>query len=157
MGIDLEKIDLLRNRANVSYEEAKTALEKSDNDLVEALILLEKDNKTKPDKKKESETFVNNATSFIKDIIEKGNETRLIIKKEERNIVNLSLTVTVIGSIVAPVIPLAGIPLALITRHKIRIEKKNGEDMKVNKVFDKVSSSVNSIMDGTEKDPKEDL
>ena len=35
-----EKVDMLRERANVSYEEAKNALEKSNGDVLEAMILL---------------------------------------------------------------------------------------------------------------------
>ena len=41
-----EKVDMLRERANVSYEEAKNALEKSNGDVLEAMILLEREGKT---------------------------------------------------------------------------------------------------------------
>ena len=47
MAVKLELIDELRKRANVSYEDAKDALEKCNGDIVEALIYLEKQNKTK--------------------------------------------------------------------------------------------------------------
>ncbi len=38
MNVSLEQIDLLRKRANVSYEEAKEVLEKFDGDIIEALV-----------------------------------------------------------------------------------------------------------------------
>ena len=44
----LEKVDRLRQRANVTYEEAKQALEQTGGDLLEAVILLEKQGKVDP-------------------------------------------------------------------------------------------------------------
>ena len=42
-----EKVDKLRERANVSYEEAKNALERSNGDVLEAMILLEREGRTR--------------------------------------------------------------------------------------------------------------
>lgn len=44
----LEKVEKLRERANVSYEEAREALEASDWDLLDAMVYLEKKGKVKP-------------------------------------------------------------------------------------------------------------
>ena len=41
-----EKVDMLRSRANVSYEDAKNALERSNGDVLEAMIILEREGKT---------------------------------------------------------------------------------------------------------------
>jgi len=43
---EFEKVEKLRQRANVSYEEAKKALEASNGDLLDAMIYLEKEGKT---------------------------------------------------------------------------------------------------------------
>ena len=43
----LEKIDRLRERANVTYEEARDALAQSGDDLLDAIVLLEKQGKVK--------------------------------------------------------------------------------------------------------------
>ena len=43
----LEKVERLRERADVSYEEAKAALDAAGDDLLEAMILLEKQGKAK--------------------------------------------------------------------------------------------------------------
>ena len=40
-----EMVELLRQKANVSYEEAKAALEASDWDLLDAIVLLEREGK----------------------------------------------------------------------------------------------------------------
>lgn len=42
-----EKVEKLRERANVTYEEAKAALEACDGDLLDAMVYLEKEGKTK--------------------------------------------------------------------------------------------------------------
>ena len=44
----LEMVEKLRERADVTFDEAKTALDQSDNDLLEALIYLEKNGKATP-------------------------------------------------------------------------------------------------------------
>lgn len=46
MTITLEQVDKLRERANVSFEEAKIALEQNNGDLLDALIWLERQGKT---------------------------------------------------------------------------------------------------------------
>lgn len=46
--VTLEQVEKLRERADVSFEEAKTALEQTDGDILDALILLERQGKTNP-------------------------------------------------------------------------------------------------------------
>ena len=41
-----EMVELLREKANVSYEEAKDALETANWDLLDAIVLLEREGKT---------------------------------------------------------------------------------------------------------------
>lgn len=41
----LEKVELLREKANVTYEEARSALEQADWDLLDAMVLLERQGK----------------------------------------------------------------------------------------------------------------
>ena len=38
----IEKVERLREKADVTYEEAKAALEQSDGDLLDAMVLLER-------------------------------------------------------------------------------------------------------------------
>jgi len=140
MNISLEQIDLLRKRANVSYNEAKEALENCNNNLVEALIYLEKEEKIKPEKKHGEGNFANG----IKNIIDKGNKTRFVIKKNKHYILNISSILAAL--LIAFTIPVSLLILlvALITGHKIRFERV-GEAFMVNKVLDKVSETVDNI------------
>ncbi len=43
----IEKVERLRERANVTYEEARAALEMTGGDLLDAIVLLEKQGKLK--------------------------------------------------------------------------------------------------------------
>ncbi|WP_443663484.1 DUF4342 domain-containing protein, partial [Clostridium sp.] len=136
------QIDELRKRANVSYEDAKNALEQNEGNIIESLIYLEKQNKIKPDEK-----TCNESTFFkkIKILIKKCNETKLVIKKNDNVILNICITLAVILTIVATPLVIVGLVLAIITKHKIRIVKKNNEDSQVNKIFDKMSVVVNNV------------
>ncbi|AGK96296.1 DUF4342 domain-containing protein [Clostridium pasteurianum] len=137
MSVKVELIDELRKRANVSYEEAKEALEKCNGDLVEALIYLEKQNKVKSD---EGSSFFN----IIKKIIKKGNTTKFIIKKKDNIILSLPVTIVVIITVFAPYVAVPGLILALITGHRFRFKGKNGEPAKVNETLDKISNVVDT-------------
>ncbi|AOT70803.1 DUF4342 domain-containing protein [Geosporobacter ferrireducens] len=142
MSITLEKIDLLRERAHVSYQDAKEALERCNNDIVEALVYLEQDHKVKPEKKAscESKFF-----SKVKTVVQKGNETKLVIAGKKDNLINIPLTAAILITIVATPVVIVGVPVALLTNHKIRIEKKDGQDVEVNEILDKMSSAVSSV------------
>lgn len=48
--VSLEQVEELRKRANVSYNEAKKALEEANGDILDAIINLEKQNKIEPPK-----------------------------------------------------------------------------------------------------------
>ena len=66
MNITLEQIDILRKRANVSYKEAKDALEKNNGNMVEALTYLEEQNRIKPEGIKIGDSsFINSIKHFF--------------------------------------------------------------------------------------------
>lgn len=48
--VTLEQVEKLRKYANISYEEAKKALEETNGDILEAIVNLEKQNRIKPPK-----------------------------------------------------------------------------------------------------------
>lgn len=141
MSINLEQIDLLRERTGVSYNEAKEALEKSNNDLVEALIYLEKNHEFKTHKKVDcGKDF----TSKCKEVIQKGNSTRFIVKKKDDVVVNLPVTVAGITTVVAFPLAVTGVILALATNHRIKIQKNDGKNIEVQEVLNKMSTAVNN-------------
>ena len=62
---NMEKVEKLRERANVTYEEAKAALEESSWDLLDAIVNLERQGKKSPDRPA-SPPAMKNRTSIIR-------------------------------------------------------------------------------------------
>ena len=61
----LEKVEKLRERANVSYEEAKAALEENDWDLLDAMVALEKNGKTDSPKQQQYSTSYDQQEEYV--------------------------------------------------------------------------------------------
>jgi hypothetical protein len=139
MNINLEQIEALRERANVSYEEAKAALETCNGDIVEALIYLERQNKVKAEKKTCTESGF---FSSVKHIVKKCNRIKFLIKKGDSIVINLPLTIVILMTIFTTPLVVIGLIAALVTNHKIRFQKPDGGDMEINKTFDKMSTAV---------------
>lgn len=141
MPTKLEMIDSLRERTNVTYEEAKEALDICKDDMVEALVYLEKNKKIKPESDKKNgccHSFVN----AIKNIIKNGNKSKFIIKKKENTVIKIPVTLAVIITIVAPHLTVIGLTAALILGFRLQFVKEDGSDMEVNKMLNKVSDVV---------------
>jgi len=149
MAINLESIDRVRERAHVSYEEARAALEKCNGDVVEALIYLEKQDKVKgPGHEKESKTKSETESGFwatINRILKAGNETKLVISKGSDVVVNLSLTIVILITIILPPLTLLGLLVALFTNHRIQVEKPGQKDLEINKTLDDLSTAASKV------------
>ncbi|MCM1991494.1 DUF4342 domain-containing protein [Oceanirhabdus seepicola] len=146
MKITLEQIDLLRKRANVSYSEAKEALEINDGDIVNALAYLEQQKKIKGKPFQDSTT---NLVDTIKKLIQKGFEIRLLVSKEDRMKLDISLNLLILALIVATPITLIATALSLLTKHTLRFSRRGNEDFTINKTITKISDTINSSLDGT--------
>jgi Domain of unknown function (DUF4342) len=138
MNTNLEQIDELRKRAHVSYETAKEALEKCNGDMVEALIYLEKQNKVKTST---TSTFFGK----LQDIINKGNRTSLVIKKNEKTILSIPVTAAVLITVFAFHIVIIVLVIALLTGHRISFEGSECNLDKVNDTLNKVSDKVDEL------------
>lgn len=129
MSVNLEMLDALRQRANVSYAEAKEALEKCNNNLTEALIYLEKEQKVaRPKEHHDPSTGLGNlfrsGIATIERWIKHGNETRVVISKDNNVRINFPVTIALLIGIFAPVISGIGFLAALMTNHKIAFVKQ---------------------------------
>lgn len=149
MSVSLEQIEMLRERARVTYAEAKEVLEKCNGDILEALIMLEGQAKVRAPKAEFHETGAYKTSkgilSSVKKLIKKGNETKFVISNWERTVIDMPVTLLVIITAVMPPLAVAGILVALLTKHKISFIKPNGEGMNINKTFDKISTCVDSV------------
>ncbi len=119
---NLQKIDVLRERMNVSYEEARSTLEAVNWDIVEALVKLEQDEKSRKE-----EIFVrgNELVEKVKELVRKGNVTKIRVKQDGKTLVEIPVTAGVVGALLAPQLALIGAVATLVSRSSLEIEKSN--------------------------------
>ena len=143
--ITLEKIDVIRERTGVTYSEAKEALQANDGDVVETLIYLEKNNKSK---KEEIYTTTEEFFDWLKNLVNQGNVNRIRIKKDEKVVVdvpvNAGVATGIVGIIFPPLLAILGIGTiaAVFTNFTIEITKNDGSVEVVNKVIKNTASNV---------------
>lgn len=128
--ITLEQIDLIMQRANVSYNEAKTALEQCNGDTLEALLYLEKNQKIKAVSSSNGEK--------IGSFINKLNATTFIMKKKEHVYIDVPLSVALLAGIFCFPISIIALALSLLFGIKVDI---HGE----NEVAEKINSSIDLL------------
>jgi len=145
MSISLELIEKLKEKVNISYSDAKEALEKCNGDLVDALIYVEKENKIKaaaPEEKKSSGFW-----KTIKKWVKRCNDTRLVISKEDDTVLNISMTIFIILAIIATPFVFVALLLLLFTGHKFRVKTADFDEAKINKTFDDISDAASKVTD----------
>jgi hypothetical protein len=130
---NIEKVEKLREKANVNYADAKDALERSDWDVLDAMILLEKDGKipteqnivevaytTKDDEPNAEQSTASAGSTpglgdllrqfvrFAGRLIKKGNANTLIVERGSETIVGVPVTIFVLLAALAfwAIIPL---------------------------------------------------
>ncbi len=111
---EYEKVEKLREKANVSYEEAKAALEQTNWDLLDAIVYLEREGKLnddgavhhstkaetasspEPEQKSRFSERASTLWSQCKRLIQIGNENCLVIHHKGKQVISLPLTAMVI-------------------------------------------------------------
>ena len=152
-NITLEKVDMIIERTGVSYAIAKQALEECNGDVLEALIYLEEEIKNEEnvdyniydDKENKENMTIEELKNFIKDLIHKGNITRIKIKKEDTELIDIPVNAGIAAGVIAVLIPpilVAGVIAAVATKITIEITKKDGSVEVINKYVYKVSNDV---------------
>ncbi|WP_294351084.1 DUF4342 domain-containing protein [uncultured Clostridium sp.] len=139
--ISLESVDKVIERTGVTYGEAKEALEYTDGEILDAIIYLENKN-NKDDKVTES---VDEFKSWLKELIRKGNVSRIIIKKDDKTIVDVPVNAGVavgVMSIIMPAILAFGVIAAVATKITIEITRTDGSVEVVNKYISKAAIEV---------------
>ena len=149
--ITLEKVDMVKERTGVTYEQAKEALEICEGDVLEALIYIEKtqsisDDNNEAAKGNDSNTMsIEELKTWFKQIIEKGNVTRIKIKKDDNELIDVPVNAGIAAGVIAIIIPpilAAGVIAAIATQITIEITKEDGSVEVVNKHVSKVANNV---------------
>lgn len=154
--ITLEKIDVVRERTGATYGEAKEALEASEGNVVDAIIYMENNKKSTMDN---LYTTKDEFLTWIKDLINKGNVTRIRIKKEEKVLVDMPINAGIAVGIVAYAIwaPLIAIGVigAVVTNITIEITKKDGSVEIINKAIKTTMQDVKEKVNDMANEVKE--
>ena len=124
MEITLEKIELVKDRTGVSYKEAKDALEAAEGSVVDAIIAIEETVDEKPAKKVNE--AANETVDKIKEMVKKGNISKITIKKDDEVLLNLPLNAGLVGALLAPWGVIAGIIAAFGFKCQIELLKDDG-------------------------------
>ena len=132
MDINLEKIELVKERTGATYAEAKAALEKAEGSVVDAIIDIEEKMNQENDAVGGSSLKDSPIFAKMKEIVDKGNVTRILIRKGEKTIVNFPLTAGVIGAVLVPWGAILGIVAALGTQCDIEFVDDKGAVIDIN-------------------------
>ena len=139
--ITIEKIDTVIQRVpNVTYAEAKQALLEHNGDVIESIIALESNSstidnniskKTKQAKKVVEDMFSKDSEDFkemknqARELLKKSSVIRIIIDRNNKVIMNIPLTVGVVGVALLPIYTLVGLSAAVIGKCRIKIQNED--------------------------------
>lgn len=173
----IDMVEKLREKANISYEEAKAALEKTDWDLLDAMVLLEKDGKVKDEgepsstsntsystkrEKKAEQTYesydipkdtvgvgdlVNRFFRFMGKLMHKGNQNYLNVYKNGNHVFSIPVTVFAILLIFTCGTTLFLMILGLFFSFEYSITGPDLEREDINNVIHKASEVADNIKD----------
>ncbi|WP_291652845.1 DUF4342 domain-containing protein [Clostridium sp.] len=150
MEITLEKVDQVKERTGVSYAEAKHALEVSNGDVLEAIIYIEgikgiKQDYIEDSPGKEKYETIDELKKWLKDLINKGNVTRIKVSKDGKELVDVPVNAGIAAGVIAVIIPpvLAFVVIAaVVTQITIEITKADGSVEVVNKYISKAANDI---------------
>ncbi len=151
--VTLEKIDQVVERTGVTYEEARAALEEVGGDVLEAIIYLETSRKGFADNMSSNindkkETII----GVLKELIKKGNITRIIIRSEEKIVLDLPIYIGAVGVFFAPYVALIGAALAALNKYDIVIQTKEDKEYNLNEMTESQLNKFKSAVSRKKKD-----
>jgi len=135
--ITLEKIELVKDRTGITYKEAKEALEFAGGSVVDAIIHVEETINAENGGKKEK--YVNSAVDAIKDAVRKGNINRVSVKKDGKVLLNIPVSIGVLGTVLFPWAAVASVIAAFGTKCVIEMVKDDGEIVNIS---DKANGAI---------------
>ena len=175
---NFEMVEKLREKANVSYEQAKEALEKSNWDILDAMILLEREGnvsgaasatystnggagESAESKKSTRPGFGEVLTRILKwigSVLKIGNENEIVIEKGDEHLAAVPVTIFVLLLIVGfwIIVPLLILGLFFGYKYSVRGPQLGKES--VNDAINKASKVVEDIKEEFkgEKDKKDE-
>ncbi|NLC38699.1 MAG: DUF4342 domain-containing protein [Clostridia bacterium] len=127
---ELQKIDLIRERLGVSFLEAREALREADGNVVDALVALETKERQWEEKLSHQGKRLYHQ---VKELISKGNVTKIKIKKGEEVLTEIPATLGglallgMLASAELAIIAGLGTVAAMFNNYSLEVEKAGGE------------------------------
>src|SRR5690554_6440815 len=123
---ELEKIDLIRERLGVSYEKAYNTLQETNGDIIEALIKLEKEKETEKGENINVERLQVKGQELInklREIIKEGNANKILVKNNEKTLVEIPITAGIIGGVLFPYLTMLAGMAAMYKEYTLEIAR----------------------------------
>lgn len=163
-NITIEAIDQVMERVpGATYAQVRDALIKSNGDVVEAIILLQ-DNDTQQKeessngKKSFEDIFGKDSEQMKEDIselIRKSNVVRIVIEKNGKIIMNVPITVGVVGVVFAPILSLIGFSASVLAKYRIKIKNEDeGTVVDLGEFSEEKLTLIKDILSNAAKDVK---
>ncbi len=132
MDITVEMIDQVKDRTGVSYKEAKEALERTGGNVVDAIIDIEESlgESVKQSEAKDGKKIIEK----LKELVKKGNVSKILIKKDGEVVMNLPVNAGIIAGFVAPWASLFAIIAAFGFKCEIEVVKDDGSILDVSEM-----------------------
>ena len=140
MEITLEKIELVKDRTGVGYKEAKEALEKCDGSVVDAIIAIEENVDKKTGCK--ANEYAKETVEKIREFVNKGNISKISVKHNDEVLMNIPVSVGLIGAVIAPWGAIAAAIAALGFKCKIELTTDDGKIIDVSEKVDGAAMAV---------------
>jgi hypothetical protein len=183
--VTLEQVEKLREYANISYEEAKLALEETDGDILEAIVNLEKRNRiNRPEgggsfnsdkSKEESQERKSNTggTTYTKsqgssfgemvgkffrslgEVVGKGNRNNFDVMKGEERVMSIPVTIMAILLLFTFWVTIPLVIVGLFFGYRYRIVGPDLGKENVNKAMDSVADAAEKFRDEVKGDMKD--
>lgn len=172
----LEKVEKIREKTGVSYEEAKAALEAAGGDVLDALVYLENEGKIKkpdvsvystksepsPEFKEATETYTKTESQSFGDLlkkflqwcgkmIDKGCHNFFIVSKNGEDIITIPVIVLVLLAVITFSLILILLLVGLFFGFHYRFEGAITKTVDVNMACDKAAEAVESLKDELKK------
>lgn len=166
-NISIEKLDAVTERVpNATYADAKKALLECDGDVIEAVILLESQkgfgSKTKQAKKTVEQVFYKDNEDLkdlkvqVKELLKKSSVIRVIVEKNGKVVMNIPLTVGVVGLALGPLVTLVGLSAAVIGKYNIMIQNEDdGSIVDLGELNEEKLNMLKQMLTNTAKEVKD--
>ena len=170
--ITIEKIDAVIQRVpSATYAEAKQALIDHNGDVIESIIALESNKttiesnlskKTKQAKKAVEDMFSKDSEDFkemkeqAKELLKRSSVIRVIIDRNNKVIMNIPLTVGVVGVALLPIYTLVGLSAAVIGKCRIKIQNEDdGSIVDLGELNEEKLNILKQMIVNTDKEVKD--